>query len=113
MDLVVKKPITVKITAETQLRKLSPPIAQGIAMRLKGASADAPAGAAGPAAECPPKPTDAARVARLVVKEAKVAVQEAQDDQVERREAGEAATWDKCSAECPQRRSPICKRAMR
>lgn len=62
MDLVVKKPITVKVTAETQLRKLSPPIAQGIAMRLKGASADAPTGATGATTSTsdPPKPADGA-----------------------------------------------------
>jgi hypothetical protein len=65
MDLVVKKSITVKVTSETQLRKLSPAIAQGIAMRLKGASADAPAGAAGStAANAPPKPADAASSAQ-------------------------------------------------
>jgi hypothetical protein len=45
MDLVAKKPITVKVTADTQLRKLAPAMAQRIAMRLKGAPADAPAGA--------------------------------------------------------------------
>jgi hypothetical protein len=44
MDLVAKKPITVKVTADTQLRKLAPAMAQRIAMRLKGAPADAPAG---------------------------------------------------------------------
>jgi hypothetical protein len=41
MDLVAKKPITVKVTADTQLRKLPAQVAQGIAMRLKGAPADA------------------------------------------------------------------------
>jgi hypothetical protein len=64
MDLVVKKTITVKITADTQLRKLSPAIAQGIAMRLKGGSADAPTAAGGTgattAASAPPKPADGA-----------------------------------------------------
>jgi hypothetical protein len=57
MDLVAKKPITVKITADTQLRKLAPAMAQRIAMRLKGAPADAPAG--GNAAGSPTaKPTE-------------------------------------------------------
>ena len=37
-DLVVKKSITVRITPESQLRKLPPPVAQRIAARLKGAS---------------------------------------------------------------------------
>jgi hypothetical protein len=40
-DLLSKKTITLKITADSQLRKLPPPMAQGIAMRLKGAPADA------------------------------------------------------------------------
>jgi hypothetical protein len=54
-DLVAKKPITVRITPESQLRKLPPPMAQRIAARLKGtpteASSPAPApGGAGSAA---------------------------------------------------------------
>lgn len=47
MDLVAKKPITVKITSDTQLRKLPPAVAQGIAMRLKGGAAPDAAGAGG------------------------------------------------------------------
>ena len=49
MDLVAKKPITVKITSDTQLRKLPPAVAQGIAMRLKGGATPdaATAGSAG------------------------------------------------------------------
>jgi len=43
-DLVSKKSITVKITAESQLRKLSQPMAQRIAASLKGTPPDAPAG---------------------------------------------------------------------
>jgi hypothetical protein len=38
-DLATKKPVVVKVTADSQLRKLSPTIAQGIAMRLKGGAA--------------------------------------------------------------------------
>jgi hypothetical protein len=62
MDLIVKKSITVKVTSDTQLRKLTPAIAQGIAMRLKGGSTDASAGSAGgTSANAPPsKPADAA-----------------------------------------------------
>lgn len=46
-DLATKKPVTMKITAESQLRKLLPPMAQRIAARLKGVPADAaPPGAA-------------------------------------------------------------------
>ena len=41
-DLLSKKTITLKITVDSQLRKLPPPMAQGIAMRLKGAPADTP-----------------------------------------------------------------------
>jgi hypothetical protein len=44
MDLVAKKSITVRVTPDTQLRKLAPAMAQRIAMRLKGAPADGPAG---------------------------------------------------------------------
>jgi hypothetical protein len=39
-DLLSKKTITLKITLDSQLRKLPPPMAQGIALRLKGAPAD-------------------------------------------------------------------------
>jgi len=50
-DLATNKPVSIKITTESQLRKLPAPMAQRIAMRLKGVPADAPAqGAAGPAA---------------------------------------------------------------
>ena len=61
MDLVAKKAVTVKVTSDSQLRKLPPMVAQGIAMRLKGTSASAPAGAgASGAASSAPKPTEAA-----------------------------------------------------
>ena len=45
-DLLTKKPVLVKITPESQLRKLPPQMAQMMAMRLKGsgAGAGAPAG---------------------------------------------------------------------
>src|SRR6266446_1721088 len=58
-DLVSKKPVIVRITAESQSRKLPAPMAQRIAMRLKGLppdvqpSASAP-GAAGPAVSARP-----------------------------------------------------------
>jgi len=48
MDLAAKKPVVIKVTGESQLRKLPPPMAQRIAARLKGTSADAPPAAAGP-----------------------------------------------------------------
>jgi hypothetical protein len=60
MDLMAKKAVTVKITSDSQLRKLPPMIAQGIAMRLKGTPA-APAGAgANGTASSTPKPTETA-----------------------------------------------------
>jgi len=39
-DLATKKPVTLKVTAESQLRKLPAPIAQRIAARLKGGTPD-------------------------------------------------------------------------
>jgi hypothetical protein len=63
MDLVTKKPVIVKVTSDSQLRKLQPAMAQMIAMRLKGTPADAAGatGAPGAAASAPtPKPADAA-----------------------------------------------------
>jgi len=57
-DLVTKKSITVKITGDTQLRKLAPAMAQRIAMRLKGASAEG--AAAGNAASPTARPAQAA-----------------------------------------------------
>jgi Domain of unknown function (DUF5666) len=40
-DLATKKPVSVKITSDSQLRKLPPPMAQRIAARLKGTTPDA------------------------------------------------------------------------
>lgn len=40
-DLIAKKPVLVKVTSESQLRKFSPEMAQRIAMRLKRAPGDA------------------------------------------------------------------------
>ena len=58
-DLATKKQFTVKITAESQLRKLPPAMAQGIAARLKGGTADAasapPAQGAAPSQKTPPQ----------------------------------------------------------
>jgi co-chaperonin GroES (HSP10) len=48
-DLATKKPITVKISADSQLRKLPPPVAQRIAARLKGEGAGASAAGGQPA----------------------------------------------------------------
>jgi exosome complex RNA-binding protein Csl4 len=46
-DLISKKPVVVKITAQSQLRKIPAQMAQMIAFRLKGGAAGAGAGAAG------------------------------------------------------------------
>ena len=51
MDLITKKSVVVKVTPDTQLRKLTPQMAQGLAMLLKGrpeGAAPPPAPAAGP-----------------------------------------------------------------
>jgi Domain of unknown function (DUF5666) len=46
-DLISKKPVTVKITAESQLRRLPVQMAQFMAMRLKGGAANPGGGAGG------------------------------------------------------------------
>jgi len=48
-DLATKKPEVVKVSSDSQLRKLPPQMAQMIAMRLKGAAAGAPAAVSSPA----------------------------------------------------------------
>ncbi|MGB7283571.1 MAG: DUF5666 domain-containing protein [Candidatus Acidiferrum sp.] len=55
MDLLSKKPITVKVGAETQIRKLPPMVAEFIAKRLKGAPAEGNG-----AASAAPKPAESA-----------------------------------------------------
>jgi hypothetical protein len=47
MDLATKKPVVVKVSADSQLRKLPQFVAMGIAMRLKGGAPGAPARAQG------------------------------------------------------------------
>jgi hypothetical protein len=47
-DLALKALVTLKITPESQMRKLPPPFAERLAARLKGAPADAAAGPQGP-----------------------------------------------------------------
>jgi Domain of unknown function (DUF5666) len=53
LDLATKKPVTVMITADSQLRSLPLPMAQRIAMRLKAAPADAASAAHAPASSAP------------------------------------------------------------
>ena len=48
MDLATKKPVTLRITADSQLRKLPPMVAQRIALRLRGESPDGAPGASAP-----------------------------------------------------------------
>jgi Domain of unknown function (DUF5666) len=45
-DLITKKPVVVKVTADSQLKKLPPMVAQMIAMRLKGGTPGAAPGSA-------------------------------------------------------------------
>ena len=52
-DLVSKKSVTLKVSSESQLRKLPAPIAQRIAMRLKGITPDAQATPGTPGAAAP------------------------------------------------------------
>jgi hypothetical protein len=47
MDLFTKKPVSVKITADSQLRKVPPMVAQRIALRLKGSPPDSGSATAG------------------------------------------------------------------
>jgi Domain of unknown function (DUF5666) len=64
-DLLTKKPVTVKVTAESQLHKLPPEAAQRIAMRLKGtpgapgAGSGAAGGSANPGGANPGAPPPA------------------------------------------------------
>ena len=58
-DLISKKLVTVKVTPESQLRKLPAQMAQFMAMRLKGGGAGAP-GAAAPASPAGGPPTNGA-----------------------------------------------------
>lgn len=55
-DLATKKPVTIRITPESQLRKLPPPLAQRIALRLKGPGTPSATGT-------PPSPANAAQPA--------------------------------------------------
>jgi hypothetical protein len=48
MDLLTKKAVTLRITADSQLRKLPPMVAQRIALRLRGQAPDGAAGASAP-----------------------------------------------------------------
>jgi hypothetical protein len=55
MDLVTKKPVVLSITADSQLRKLPPMVAQRIALRLRGKSPDGTPGPSTPGASSPAK----------------------------------------------------------
>jgi co-chaperonin GroES (HSP10) len=52
-DLATKKPLTLRITADSQLRKLPPMVAQRIASRLRSGSADGASGAPAPGGSSP------------------------------------------------------------
>jgi hypothetical protein len=53
MDLLTKKPATLKITADSQIRKLPPMVAQRIAARLRGETPTGVPGAAAPSGNAP------------------------------------------------------------
>ena len=66
-DLATKKPVTVKVTPESQLRKLPAPMAQRIAVRLKGGGPDAapvPGTSNGPAPNAGAAPNGAGGMGR-------------------------------------------------
>jgi hypothetical protein len=50
-DLVTKKPVVVKVSAQSKIVKIPAQIAQGLAMRLKGAAAGSPAGSGAQASQ--------------------------------------------------------------
>jgi hypothetical protein len=54
MDLKTKKPVLVKFSSDSQLRKLPPMMAQRIAMRLKGGTGGGPPSGAGTGGGAPP-----------------------------------------------------------
>lgn len=54
MDLLTKKPITLKISTESQMHKLPPFVAQKLAARLKGGSTASDAGTGAASGEAPP-----------------------------------------------------------
>ncbi len=58
-DLATKTPVTVTITADSQMKKLPPQLAQGLAMRLKGVTPPAAAMAAASSNAAPPAPAAA------------------------------------------------------
>lgn len=64
MDLITKKPVAVKVTTDTQLRKLTPQMAQGLAMLLRGRPEGTPPAPAssGPPGGRPGGPPDLQRM---------------------------------------------------
>jgi hypothetical protein len=58
-DLITKKPVVVKVTAQSQLRKLTPVMAQAIATRLKGAAGAASGQGSAPASSLASRQNDA------------------------------------------------------
>jgi hypothetical protein len=57
-DLLSKKPVQVKITGDSQLRKLPPEVAQRFAMRLKGSAGTGASGANSPSGLSAPVPAN-------------------------------------------------------
>jgi hypothetical protein len=63
VDAISKSPVEVKVTSESQLRKLPPPVAQRIAMRLKGGGPGSPGGAPGGGGPGGAKPAESSNAA--------------------------------------------------
>lgn len=64
MDLITKKPVQIKVTSDSQMRKLTPMMAQGLAMLLKGRPEGTPPAPAssGPPGGRPGGPPDLQRM---------------------------------------------------
>jgi len=95
-DLKTKKPVLVKFTADSQLRKLPPMMAQRIAVRLKGGSAGGPGNGAAQVVVPPPPHPRQAPLPRAAVPEVR--------DPVERLISSKSSTG------CRRQRLPICRR---
>ncbi len=97
-DLKTKKPVLVKFTADSQLRKLPPMMAQRIATRLKGGKPADHRTAPAPGVLDPLPHAQQVRLPRAAV----------QDQEV--RDPVERLISKKSSTGCRRRRLPICRR---
>jgi len=88
-DLATKKPVVVKISAQSQVLKLPPQIAQGLAFQMKGGARGAASGAPGGTAGGAP-PSGAAAGERVAPPDAARQQRQQQDDQRAPGEGGNA-----------------------